>query len=133
MKTLASIAYARLHKLVPDVTFYIGSSSPVSVEESGQPFVALKDGQKFERAGQFWSVEDRVLFVNIYAPESEPGANDAEDVALQLFSQIDPHLNGITQSDWPDVVVSTRRDVETIQVPDSASVLVSARYEIRTW
>lgn len=131
MKPLADIAYSRLNGKVP-TTFYVGSSAPTSVEETGDSFVALKDGQSFGRNDMYGTAERRYLFVNIYCAPS-PGMDDAEQKALALFEQIDPLLDRQNQHTWPDIVTCERESVDIIPVPDSDSLLYSCRYSIRTW
>lgn len=133
MKPLSDLAYTRLSALVPGVTFYVGSAAPTSAEESGDSFVALKDGAEFARASMFGTVEARTLVLNIYAAPS-PGNDDADAIALEIFSRIDPVLNNVTATDWPDIVVCSRESSEMIRVPDGdGSVLLSNRYSVKTW
>lgn len=131
MKPLADLAYSRLVGRV-SVPLYVGSSAPTSVEEQGDAFIALKDGQTFTRASMYGSAESRTLVVNIYVMPT-PGEADADQRALRIFSEVDPLLNNVTQAEWAEVIVCTRDTVDMIAIPDSDGLLLSCRYSIQTW
>lgn len=131
MKLLADIAYSRLVGRV-SVPLYVGSSAPTSVEEQGDAFIALKDGQTFSRHSMYSSAEARTLVVNIYTMPT-PGEADADQRAMKIFSEVDPLLNNVTQAEWADVIVCTRDTVDLIPIPDSDGLLLSGRYLVRTW
>ena len=132
MKPLADIAYSRLVGRV-SVPLYVGSSAPTSVEEQGDAFIALKDGQQFTRASMYSTAEARTLVVNIYTMPTPGGEADADQRALKIFSEVDPLLNNVTQREWPEVIVCTRDTTDMIPIPDSDGLLLSCRYYVRTW
>lgn len=155
MKLVAPLAYVRLHAALPDLTIYLGNTAPTSAEEAEDAFVVVKDGQDFKRANYYGSPGNSLLYVNIYVGKSKllnefeaghsgPGAKtwtaenvkpqEPAEIAVELFNRIDPWLNDVTQTDWSEVVVSTRRSSELLLVPDGGgAVLLSSVYEVSTW